>query len=211
MVDHSAHTPAAHGAGDHDDHEVFDAELNVRGIVITGLSIAGGTIVSCVLMWWLMAGFHAFDGREPVKPSPMPEVAAQPVAPAPHLQSYPEEDMRMLRAQEDLALEHSAWVDEKQGTVRLPVDLAIDVLAEKGLPKSAGTPLPAAAGDAPTAATPTDRPTVGSILPPAGQGLATTAPTAGPTPAPPTDGKAPAGDANGKPVPPPTKPPGAVR
>jgi len=54
--------------------------------------------------------------------------------PQPRLQKTPVLDLRAIRAEEDQLLNSYAWVDQKQGVVRIPVSLAIDVLAKRGLP-----------------------------------------------------------------------------
>ncbi len=41
---------------------------------------------------------------------------------------------RQLRKEENKVLDHYAWVDQNAGVVRIPIERAIDVLAEKGLP-----------------------------------------------------------------------------
>jgi len=48
--------------------------------------------------------------------------------------------MLRLRAEEDQAIARPAWIDQRQGTVRIPVDLAIDVLVRRGLPAANGDP-----------------------------------------------------------------------
>jgi hypothetical protein len=51
--------------------------------------------------------------------------------------------MATFRAREDEALHQPAWIDQRAGTVRLPIDLAMDVIARRGLPAvGAGTPAP---------------------------------------------------------------------
>jgi len=42
--------------------------------------------------------------------------------------------LQNLRTLEDHVLSTYAWVDETAGTVRIPVDRAMDIVAQKGLP-----------------------------------------------------------------------------
>jgi hypothetical protein len=58
----------------------------------------------------------------------------RPLPPRPRLQTYPFDDIKALRKQENAVLDHYAWVDQNAGVVRIPIERAIDVLAEKGLP-----------------------------------------------------------------------------
>ena len=47
------------------------------------------------------------------------------------------QDVADLHAREDLLLEHYSWVDQSQGKVRIPIDRAIHLLAQRGLPVAA--------------------------------------------------------------------------
>jgi len=54
--------------------------------------------------------------------------------PSPRLQVDPEIDLETLRAQEDAILGSYAWVDKEQGIVRIPVEKAMRLVAERGMP-----------------------------------------------------------------------------
>jgi len=47
------------------------------------------------------------------------------------------QDVEDLHAREDLLLEHYSWGDQSQGKVRIPIDRAIQLLAQRGLPVAA--------------------------------------------------------------------------
>jgi len=44
------------------------------------------------------------------------------------------QDVADLHAREDLLLEHYSWVDPTQGKVRIPIDRAMELVAQRGLP-----------------------------------------------------------------------------
>jgi hypothetical protein len=44
------------------------------------------------------------------------------------------QDIADLHAREDLLLSHTTWIDESKGTVRIPIDRAMELIAERGLP-----------------------------------------------------------------------------
>ncbi|MCG6920696.1 MAG: hypothetical protein LJF15_06400 [Acidobacteria bacterium] len=54
--------------------------------------------------------------------------------PAPRLQTLPERDLAEFRAQEDAILGSYAWVEKDRGVVRIPIDRAMRIVAERGLP-----------------------------------------------------------------------------
>src|SRR3989442_5282615 len=67
-------------------------------------------------------------------PSPIAEARAPRLPPGPRLQSSPVLDMEQLRAREDSVLTSYGWVDRQAGIGRIPIDRAVELLLEKGLP-----------------------------------------------------------------------------
>jgi hypothetical protein len=182
-------------AGPHpSDAEEFDSELNIRAILWTAAGVVATCIVSVIAMWGMFVGFDAFDRRsaaqEPAAPAAMRQSMRQAAPPGPLLQAAPTEDMTAMRAENDRVLQHAGWVDRAQGTVRVPIDVAIDVLAARGLPKVTTPPLAEMAAHGSTAddgRPPTDQPSPGTLLPPPGLGMGSLGPPsagAGQQPAP---------------------------
>jgi len=56
------------------------------------------------------------------------------VPPEPRLQTNPRQDLSDLRAREDQTLSSYGWVDRNAGVVRIPIDQAIKLTLERGLP-----------------------------------------------------------------------------
>jgi hypothetical protein len=54
--------------------------------------------------------------------------------PRPRLQTSDRMDMEQLRQSEDKVLNTYGWVDRDAGTVRVPIDRAMELLVERGLP-----------------------------------------------------------------------------
>lgn len=145
------------GAAEHPAAEQFDREINLRGIFWTVALVAGITIVSFILMWFLLAGFRKVEDARQPELSPIVEASRVVQPPEPRLQTAPEVDLRHMRAEEDLVLLRSGWVDQRQGTVRVPIDIAMEMIAARGLAPEVvgGNPADATAGGA-AAATPAD-------------------------------------------------------
>ncbi len=116
----------------------FDREINVRSILWTGFWLAVVTILANILMWWFLRGFQVYDQHHEVKLLPMAAQNPQPPPQGPLLQ--PEDprldryrDMEDMHQKEDQALTHAAWVDHPGGTLRVPLDVAIDAIAQRGV------------------------------------------------------------------------------
>ena len=111
-----------------------ESDVNVRGV----LGFAAGLLVTAVLiqfMVWLL--FVYFSGREAARVVPEYPLAAGEqtrVPPEPRLQTNPREDLLALRAREDAVLNSYGWVDKTAGVVRIPIDEAIKLTVQRGLP-----------------------------------------------------------------------------
>ena len=59
--------------------------------------------------------------------------------PSPRLQMDDgDQDLADMHQREDLLLDHYTWVDKQQGAVRIPIDRAMALIVEKGLPVAPG-------------------------------------------------------------------------
>jgi hypothetical protein len=129
-----AETPQPHAATGHADvhHETSDA--NIAGVLGFGLGLMVSAIVIHLLVLVL---FQYFQGREARRvPAEYPLAASQGarLPPEPRLQTNPREDLRELRATEDELLGSYGWVDKNAGVVRIPIDAAMKLTLERGLP-----------------------------------------------------------------------------
>ena len=128
-----------HGAGGHEERDVS------LGPVVRGLA---GLVVLLVMTGLLMRLVFGFLAEREAKDSPPANPLAQSlgrqVPPEPRLQTDPLQDLQTLHAEEDAVLNSYGWVDRKAGAVRIPVQRAIELLAQRGLP--ARQPPPAGGG-----------------------------------------------------------------
>lgn len=127
------HLPhAEHAATDPSvDHETSD--INIRAVFgfAAGLTIATGVIAFAV--WLLFQYFSAREARTTFTEYPLATQAPR-VPPEPRLQVNPRQDLSDLRAREDQALQSYGWVDKNAGVVRIPIDRAMQLVVERGLP-----------------------------------------------------------------------------
>lgn len=133
----------------------FDAEIGVRAI----FGVLAGLALLVAVSFGAMFGLSAFLKSRSIArdPEPLPVAEANQPRPRPRaaLQSDPAADMSKFAKEEQAALTSYAWVDRSAGVVRIPVDRAIDIVAERGLPVP--PPLPASAAPAAPAASPVAR------------------------------------------------------
>jgi hypothetical protein len=109
-------------------YETRDA--NIRGLTISLVGLFLLLLVSLLAMGWM---FWYLAAREESSPAPW-AAAERDLPPAPRLQADPARDLENLRKAEAAVLNSYGWVDRKAGIVRIPIERAMEVLAERGLP-----------------------------------------------------------------------------
>jgi hypothetical protein len=117
----------------HPASQTFDREINVKAIAWTIGLLVGVALVVHVIIYGLIVGFNRFDDKREPRPSPLAAANEQPPPPMPRLQTTPEGDLKQFREDEDRLLGHAQWLDQKQGRVRIPIDLAMEIVAGRGL------------------------------------------------------------------------------
>jgi hypothetical protein len=116
--------------------------MNVRLIALAGLGMIVAAIVIHLAVWGLLVFFAG-------QPLQLGEVATAvatetPAAAQPRLQANPAAEFAEMRATQAAVLNSYEWMDEEGGTARIPVERAMSLLLERGLPTPAATPAPTA-------------------------------------------------------------------
>ena len=130
-----------HGSADDEYQRSADAsyertDAHVKPIARFMLWLAVLTVLTHVGIGFLFAAMsgnrvEAVEPRYPLAEATLGEI---PEPEGWRLQTDPEIDMQRFRAAEDARLESYGWVDEDAGTVRLPIDEAMRLTLERGLP-----------------------------------------------------------------------------
>ena len=66
----------------------------------------------------------------------------RPYFPQPREQFSPQLDLKALRAEQGRELNSYGWIDQKAGVVRIPIDRAMDLVLQRGLPARSGSNAP---------------------------------------------------------------------
>jgi hypothetical protein len=113
-------------------HETSD--INLRGVLGFGLGLFVVAVVVHLAIWGVYGFFDAREGRHVEAEFPLAATQAARTPPEPRLQVNPRQDLRDLRDHEDQILGSYGWVDKNAGAVRIPIDEAIRLTLERGLP-----------------------------------------------------------------------------
>ena len=115
-----------------------ERDASWRGLALAGLGLIVLIAISFVLMGGLETGLERADARraEPVHPM---AAFRRPPTTAP-LQASPSSGLEtFLLRQEELTSTYG-WLDPTQGLVRLPIERALELTLERGLPARAPAP-----------------------------------------------------------------------
>jgi hypothetical protein len=128
------HTPghSEHVEVHHVDHE--ESDVNINAILGFGAALVAAAVIISLLTFVLFRFFDVREGRPREAEYPLAVAQENRVPPEPRLQTDPRQDLSDLRASEDALLDSYGWVDRNAGVVRIPIDEAIRLTLERGLP-----------------------------------------------------------------------------
>ncbi|MGH7853185.1 MAG: hypothetical protein ACREP3_07065 [Candidatus Binatia bacterium] len=111
-------------------HELSD--LSPRNISLFGAGLAVLIIVVLLASYAMMVWLRDGAARRAEPPSPL-STTREPT-PGPELLVEPGRAMKAMRQQEEARLKSYGWIDQEKGIAHIPIERAIDMLAEQGLP-----------------------------------------------------------------------------
>jgi hypothetical protein len=114
-------------------HELTD--LSPKSVALFGTVLALTIIAAVFITAALFRHFYAVERSKQIIPSPL-SYTREPT-PGPKLSVNPSQELQTMRAAEDSMLNSYQWIDREKGLVRIPIDRAIELLAQRGLPARA--------------------------------------------------------------------------
>jgi hypothetical protein len=126
---HSAHAPADNPAVHHETSDV-----NIRAIFAFGAALIVVAVAVHFIIWLMFLYFGAREAHGEVRQFPLAASQENRLPPEPRLQTNPRQDLIDLRNGEDALLKGYSWVDKNQGVVRIPIDEAMKLTVQRGLP-----------------------------------------------------------------------------
>jgi hypothetical protein len=144
-------------------YETSDA--NVRAIYAFGVWLVVLAVLCALATWGGLRGLEVWEEHQnkarvaenpmvPKERMEMPPIKAAHEFPTPQLQVNDTADMNEEIQEENAKLSHYQWVDPGQGVVRIPIDKAMQLIAQRGLPARAAGAVAAPAPAAKAAAKP---------------------------------------------------------
>ena len=127
----SSRRSSGHGTGPGPGYETRD--VHVRRVSAVAVALVAVIIVA---MGAMVLAFNLLAAREAERQGRRWTLAGTPprLPPEPRLQQHPVQDKEAFLAEEQQRLDSYGWVDKPAGVVRLPVQRAMELTVQRGLP-----------------------------------------------------------------------------
>ena len=117
-------------------------DLGSRGIFVFLVGLALTVAIVHIVIYGFVRVYEHYQPQGMVRTEAITEPTAQvgpmgdPTAhfPYPQVQPDPVGDMNKFREAEELELNSAGWVDQRAGIAHIPIERAIDLVAQRGLP-----------------------------------------------------------------------------
>ena len=121
---------------DQDNVEVVheESDVNVSAILRYGVGLFLIAAVAHLFLWWLLGVYEHRSERTQTQAYPMAASQQDRLPPAPRFQQDPQQELQDLRARQKALLEGYGWANKEAGVVRIPIEEAMRLVVERGLP-----------------------------------------------------------------------------
>jgi hypothetical protein len=128
----------------HEEPEFEQEDLGAKPILIFLLALTLGCVLVALVLRGMYSYLDAYENHHQPTESPLaPQSTADTRVvepgditkfPEPRLETNEPREINDFRLQEDKMLYSYGWVDQQGGVVRIPIDRAMELLAQRGLP-----------------------------------------------------------------------------
>lgn len=106
-------------------------DVSARGVAWVAGGMVFAAIVMNLLLWLFDLGlYRTYPGGNAASRIGKPGIEPPP----PRLQSSPAAELQELRAAEDALLGSYGWVNREAGVIHIPIERAIELIGQRGLP-----------------------------------------------------------------------------
>ena len=121
---------------DADNVEVVheESDVNVAAILRYGLGLFAVAVVVHIFLWWLLGAYERQNERAQTQVFPMAAGQQERLPAAPRFQENPQQELQQLRERQKALLEGYGWVNKEAGVARIPIEEAMKLVVERGLP-----------------------------------------------------------------------------
>jgi hypothetical protein len=107
-------------------------DIRIRPFVLVGVVLIIAAVIGSLVLYGASIWFTNRLEAGQVQLGPLARTTQVP--PAPRLQISPRQDLQTMLAEHNQRLNSYGWVDQNAGTAHIPIERAMDLLLERGLP-----------------------------------------------------------------------------
>lgn len=111
-----------------------ESDVNVGAIIRYGIGLLLVGAVVQVFLWWLLGTYERQHERAQTQVYPLAAGQQDRLPPFPRFQENPQQELQDLRAKQKALLEGYGWVNKEAGVARIPIEEAMKMVIERGLP-----------------------------------------------------------------------------
>ena len=125
---------ASHNGPDNVEVVHEESDVNVGAIIRFGLGLLFIAAFIHVFLWWLQGTYSRQNQRAQTQVYPLAAGQQDRLPPSPRFQENPQQELQDLRAKQGALLEGYGWVNKEGGVARIPIEDAMKMVVERGLP-----------------------------------------------------------------------------
>jgi hypothetical protein len=111
-----------------------ESDVNVGAIIRYGIGLLLVGAVVHIFLWWLLGTYERQNERAQTQVYPLAAGQQDRLPPLPRFQENPQQELQELRAKQKAQLEGYGWVNKEAGVARIPIEEAMKMVIERGLP-----------------------------------------------------------------------------
>jgi hypothetical protein len=115
-----------------------ESDVNVKAILGFGAGLLAVGLIVHLFLFWLQGFYASQNARAQTLAYPMAAGQQDELPPEPRLQTDPQQELRDLRARQQSRLTGYGWVNKEAGVARIPIEDAMRIVVEQGLPVREG-------------------------------------------------------------------------
>jgi hypothetical protein len=111
-----------------------ESDVNVVAIIRYGIALLVIGVLIHVFLWWLQGTYSRQSQRAQTQVYPLAAGQQDRLPPSPRFQENPQQELQDLRAKQKALLEGYGWVNKEGGIARIPIEDAMKMVVERGVP-----------------------------------------------------------------------------
>ncbi|HUP38594.1 MAG TPA: hypothetical protein VM115_00630 [Vicinamibacterales bacterium] len=111
-----------------------ESDVNVAAIIRFGIGLLLIAAFIHVFLWWLQGTYSRQNQRAQTQVYPLAAGQQDRLPPSPRFQENPQQELQDLRAKQKALLDGYGWVNKEGGVARIPIENAMKIVVERGLP-----------------------------------------------------------------------------